>query len=81
MKKKISFQFSFFFSAFASMEVPLEDRQCRVRSYGQVYGKNFFLLLFNGKGKQRYMRFIEMNMSPIDLNMNTKSLNIYYVSK
>ena len=82
MKKKNSFQFSFFFSAFASMEVPLEDRQCQVRSYGQVNGKKiFFLLLFNGKGKQRYMRFLEMNMSRIDLDMNTKSQDKYNVSK
>ena len=50
MKKKISFQFSFF-SAFASMEVPLEDRQCRVRSYGQVYGKKIFFASFQWQGK------------------------------
>ena len=47
MKKKISFQFSFFFSAFASMEVPLEDRQCQVRSYGQVNGKKIFFCFFS----------------------------------
>ena len=49
-RKKMVFDFFFFF-AFASMEVPLEDRQRRVRFKGQVYG-NFFLffvlLLFNG---------------------------------
>ena len=53
MKNQISFQFSFFFffAAFASMEVPLEDRQCRVRSYGQVYGKKFFFASFQWQGK------------------------------
>ena len=48
-----------------------------------------FLLLFNGYGKPRYMRFLEMNMmSWIDvsiwiqnLEINTKSRNKYYVPK
>ena len=47
----------------------------------KIASAQLFLLLFNGKGKQRYMRFLEMNMSRIDLYMNTKSQDKYNVSK
>ena len=41
--------------------------------------KDFFLLLFNGKGKPRYMRFLEMNMmSRIDVSIWIKNLKKKY---
>ena len=74
MKKKISFQFSFFFFflAFACLEKIDNVESVFKVKYMERF---FFLLLFNGKGKPRYMRFLEMNMmSRIDVSIWIKNL-------
>jgi len=81
MKKKISFQFSFFFLLLHLWRFHKKIDNVESVLMVKFMEKNFFLLLFNGKGKQRYMRFLEMNMSRIDLYMNTKSQDKYNVSK
>ena len=66
------------------MEVPLEDRQRRVRFKGQVYGKIlFFFASFQWLGKTEIYAhsWNEYDVSDRCLDMNTKSRNKYNVLK